>query len=307
MRLFLYFEDKQKLGVILVCYSVKLTKYFFQQLYLQNIIIKMDIIQAISLAVLQGLTEFLPISSSAHLILLPILLGWEDQGLAFDVAVHLGTLTAVVVYYRKDISKIITEWIGSFVGKEATDDSKLAWYVILGTIPVGLVGISMPDVVETTLRFPLVIATSTIVFALLLWYSERQAIETRSTVTLKIAIIIGLFQALALIPGTSRSGITITAGLLMGLKRNYAARFSFLLSIPVIALAGMLKGIDLYKESEPVMWDMMIVGAVLSAIVAYISIGWFLKLLDKIGMMPFVYYRIALGIFLAVVFFGQLQ
>jgi undecaprenyl-diphosphatase len=267
----------------------------------------MDIIQAISLAILQGLTEFLPISSSAHLILLPILLGWEDQGLAFDVAVHIGTLSAVVAFYRKDISQIIKAWFFSIIGKGVTDDSKLAWYIVLGTIPVGLVGISLSDTVETTLRFPIVIAAATIIFAILLWYAERESTETRATVTLKVAIIVGLFQAIALIPGTSRSGITITAGLLMGLKREYAARFSFLLSVPVIALAGMLKGLDLYKSSEPLMLNYMILGAVISSAVAYFTISWFLKLLDKVGMMPFVYYRLVLGIFLTFVFFGQLQ
>ncbi|MCF6203875.1 MAG: undecaprenyl-diphosphate phosphatase [Methylococcaceae bacterium] len=267
----------------------------------------MDIIQAVSLAILQGLTEFLPISSSAHLILLPILLGWEDQGLAFDVAVHIGTLSAVVAFYRKDISKIIKAWFFSVIGKGVTDDSKLAWYIVLGTIPVGLVGISLSDTVETTLRFPIVIAAATIIFAILLWYAEKESTETRATITLKVAIIVGLFQAIALIPGTSRSGITITAGLLMGLKREYAARFSFLLSVPVIALAGMLKALDLYKSSEPLMLNYMILGAVISSAVAYFSIAWFLKLLDKVGMMPFVYYRLVLGIFLTFVFFGQLQ
>ncbi len=267
----------------------------------------MDIIQAISLAILQGLTEFLPISSSAHLILLPILLGWEDQGLAFDVAVHIGTLSAVVAFYRKDISKIIKAWFFSIIGKGVSEASKLAWYIVIGTIPVGLVGISLSDTVETTLRFPIVIAAATIIFAILLWYSEREATETRATVTLKVAIIVGLFQAIALIPGTSRSGITITAGLLMGLKREYAARFSFLLSVPVIALAGMLKGLDLYQSSEPVMLNYMVLGAVISSAVAYFSISWFLKLLDKVGLMPFVYYRLILGIFLTLVFFGQLQ
>lgn len=265
----------------------------------------MDIFQAVALALLQGLTEFLPVSSSAHLILLPALLGWEDQGLAFDVAVHVGTLMAVVAYYRKDIYQIITAWIGSLTGKGSTDDSRLAWYVVLGTIPVGLVGISMPDVVETVLRSPLVIGASTIVFALFLWFAEKQAKEERSTITLKDAVVIGLFQAIALIPGTSRSGITITAGLLTGLKRKQAARFSFLLSIPVIALAGMVKGLDLYKAADPVSWDLISIGVVWSAIVAYLSIGWFLKFLDKVGMMPFVYYRLILGVVLFGIFAGQ--
>jgi len=262
----------------------------------------MDIIQAISLALLQGLTEFLPVSSSAHLILLPVLAGWEDQGLAFDVAVHVGTLTAVVAFYRKDIAKIIVAWSRSVIGKGVTDDAKLAWYVVLGTIPVGLVGITLPEVVETVLRSPLVIAGSTIVFAFLLWFAEKQAKEERTTITLLDAVIIGLFQAIALIPGTSRSGITITAGLMTGLRREHAARFSFLLSIPVIALAGMVKGLELYKSAIPVQWDMISIGVCLSAVMAYLSIGWFLKLLDKIGMMPFVFYRLILGIFLFAIF-----
>lgn len=265
----------------------------------------MDIFQAIALAVLQGLTEFLPISSSAHLILLPVLVGWEDQGLAFDVAVHVGTLMAVVAFYRKDLMQIIGAWMRSITGKGVTDNSKLAWYVILGTIPVGIVGITMPNTIEIALRSPLVIAGSTILFALLLWYAEKRATENRSTISLFDAVIIGLFQAVALIPGTSRSGITITAGLMTGLKRKYAARFSFLLSIPVITLAGMVKGLELYKASEPVQWNLIFIGAALSAVVAYLSIAWFLKLLDKIGMMPFVYYRFVLGIFLFAVFFGK--
>jgi len=265
----------------------------------------MDIIQAISLAVLQGLTEFLPVSSSAHLILLPVLVGWQDQGLAFDVSVHVGTLTAVVAFYRKDVAQIIMAWSRSVVGKGMTDDAKLAWYVVLGTIPVGLVGITLPDVIETVLRSPLVIAAATIVFAFLLWFAEKRAPEQRTTITLLDAVVIGLFQAVALIPGTSRSGITITAGLLTGLKREYAARFSFLLSIPVIALAGMVKGLELYKTADPVQWDMILIGVSVSAVMAYLSIGWFLKLLDKIGMMPFVYYRLILGVFLFAVFLGQ--
>ncbi len=262
----------------------------------------MDIFQAIALAFIQGLTEFLPISSSAHLILLPVLMGWEDQGLAFDVAVHVGTLTAVVAYYRKDLRQIIKAWTGSVIGKGMTEDAKLAWYVVLGTIPVGLVGISLSDHVVTILRSPLVIASSTIAFAFLLWFSEKTAKEQRSTVTLQDAVIIGMFQALALIPGTSRSGITITAALMTGLKRKYAARFSFLLSIPAIALPGILKGLELYQSAQPVMWDLILIGVFLSAIVAYLSIGIFLKLLEKVGMIPFVFYRLILGVFLFTIF-----
>ncbi len=265
----------------------------------------MDIVQALALAVLQGLTEFLPISSSAHLILLPVLLGWEDQGLAFDVAVHIGTLTAVLAFYRRDIMNMTRAWLTSISGGGASDDSRLFWYVGFGTIPVGLVGILISEQVEILLRSPLVIAAATIVFALLLWFASRMAKEQRKTIILIDVIVVGLFQALALIPGTSRSGITITAGLLTGLERESAARFSFLLSIPVIALAGMLKAIELLQAQVSVDWGLMGIGAVVSAIVAYLSIGWFLRLLDKIGLMPFVWYRLLLGVFLIVVFGGQ--
>lgn len=262
----------------------------------------MNIFQAITLSLLQGLTEFLPISSSAHLILLPVLLGWEDQGLAFDVAVHVGTLTAVIAFYYKDIAQITKAWSGSIVGKGMTDNAALGWYVLVGTIPVGLVGVCLPEGVLANLRSPLVIAAATIFFAVLLGFAEKKAKENRMTIILMDAVIIGLFQAIALIPGTSRSGITITAGLLTGLKREQAARFSFLLAIPVITLAGIVKGLELFKTAEPVMWDLILTGATLSAIVAYVSIGWFLKLLEKIGMMPFVLYRLVLGIFLFAVF-----
>jgi len=265
----------------------------------------MDIIQAVTLAILQGLTEFLPISSSAHLILVPVVSGWEDQGLAFDVAVHVGTLAAVIAFYRKDLNVILTDGVAFLAGKELTENAKLVGYVGLGTIPVGLVGIIMPDTAKLALRSPLVIAAATVVFALLLWFAEKRASEQRTTVTWLDALVVGVFQAIALIPGTSRSGITITGGLLTGLRREYAARFSFLLSIPVIALAGLLKAFELWQGSAEVMWGFMIVGAVISGVIAYLTIGWFLKLLDKVGMMPFVFYRLILGIVLVTVFFGQ--
>ncbi|HIG07926.1 MAG TPA: undecaprenyl-diphosphate phosphatase [Methylococcaceae bacterium] len=262
----------------------------------------MDFIQAFALAFLQGLTEFLPVSSSAHLILMPVIFGWEDQGQAFDVAVHIGTLFAVVSFYRKDIVSLVGAWLASVTKKQNSEESRLAWAVILATIPVGLVGISISEDADQLLRSPVVIAVATIVFAVLLGWSSRQATETRVAVTLKDALIVGSFQALALIPGTSRSGITITAGLLLGLTRNQAARFSFLLSIPVIVLAGLLKSLELYHSSAPVVWEFMLVGVVVSALVAYLSIGWFLTFLEKVGVMPFIWYRLILGIVLLVVF-----
>jgi len=262
----------------------------------------MDFMQAFALAFLQGLTEFLPVSSSAHLILLPVIFDWDDQGQAFDVAVHIGTLFAVVSFYRKDIVSLVDAWFVSVMKKQNSQESRLAWAVILGTIPVGLVGISISEQVEQLLRSPVVIAFATIIFAVLLGWSSRQATERRVSVTLKDALIVGSFQALALIPGTSRSGITITAGLLLGLTRHQAARFSFLLSIPVIVLAGLLKSLELYYSSVPVVWEFMLVGVVVSALVAYLSIRWFLIFLEKVGVMPFIWYRIILGMVLLAVF-----
>lgn len=260
----------------------------------------MDFIQVFALALLQGLTEFLPISSSAHLILLPIIANWQDQGLAFDVAVHVGTLTAVVFYFRSTLKKLTADWIKSVATQQNIGDSRLAWAVLFGTIPVGLAGLLLGDWIETALRSPLVIAATTIVFGLLLGYADWQGKRVRSEHHLnwQDILFIGIAQAVALIPGTSRSGITITAGLILGLTREAAARFSFLLSIPVILLAGGLKTIELVQSSLRIDWAALVSGALFSAISAYICIFLFLKMLDRIGMWPFVIYRLVLGGFL---------
>lgn len=263
----------------------------------------MDLIQIVILALVQGLTEFLPISSSAHLIMVPILSDWNDQGLAFDVAVHAGTLIAVVTYFRKEISKMFIEWCGSFQG-EHTEDSKLAWAVLLATIPVGLAGLLFKDFIGEYLRSPLVIATTTVVFGLLLWVADKKGKMSRDEHQMhrKDVLLIGLAQAIALIPGTSRSGITITAALLMGLNRQAAARFSFLLSIPVILLAGGAETLDYLKVASANDARDLLIGAMISALSAYACIHYFLKLLARIGMMPFVVYRLVLGLALFAIF-----
>ena len=260
----------------------------------------MDLEQILGLGLLQGLTEFLPISSSAHLILLPLLLGWEDQGLAFDIAVHVGTLIAVVSYFRKDIRKLIVGWFTSIVNQQQTQESRLAWMVIIGTIPVGLVGLFAGDLIEIYLRSPVIIALSTILFALLLWWSDVKGPRSKDeyAITIRAAVIIGLYQVLALIPGTSRSGITMTAGLILGLTREAAARFSFLLSVPLIFLAGSLKSLELINSSIAIDWFSIAVGVVVSALSAFACIALFLRMLEKIGMLPFVIYRLFLGAFL---------
>lgn len=264
----------------------------------------MDLFHIIVLAVLQGLTEFLPISSSAHLILVPVLTGWPDQGLAFDVSVHVGTLSAVVWYFRRELVTMARDWGLSLARRETVGESRLAWGVLLGTIPVGLVGLLFKDVIETTLRSPLVIAWATIGFGLLLWWADARGKQLRDEhrVSWRDVAVIGLAQAVALIPGTSRSGITMTAGLMMGLSRTGAARFSFLLSIPVIVLAGLLEAKDLLEAAGPVDWRSLILGALLSGVSAYVCIVLFLKALTRMGMTPFVIYRLLLGGFLLVQF-----
>ena len=259
----------------------------------------MDILQIITLAVLQGLTEFLPISSSAHLILVPqIVSGWQDQGLAFDVAVHVGTLSAVVLYFRRDLTPMAQDWVRSLATRQQTANSRLAWAVLLGTIPVGLAGLLLKDLVETQFRSPVVIAAATILFGLVLWWADVKGKRTREehSITWLDVLFIGCAQALALIPGTSRSGATMTAGLIMGLTRQAAARFSFLLSIPVITLSGLLVAKDLIEQSAEVDWWAMVIGTALAAMTAYLCIHYFLKLLDRIGMLPFVIYRLVLGV-----------
>ncbi|MDX1443800.1 MAG: undecaprenyl-diphosphate phosphatase, partial [Gammaproteobacteria bacterium] len=179
----------------------------------------MDFLQTIILAIIQGLTEFLPISSSAHLILVPVLTGWSDQGLAFDVAVHVGSLAAVMLYFRRDIVNVTVAGLRSLKTRRVEGDARLAWAIVLGTIPVGLAGLLFADFIEANLRSALVIATTTIVFGLLLWVADRHGATGRNEHQLRWVdiLVIGVAQALALIPGTSRSGITMTAGLLMGL------------------------------------------------------------------------------------------
>ncbi|MCF2950035.1 undecaprenyl-diphosphate phosphatase [Paraglaciecola aquimarina] len=265
----------------------------------------MTLFEIIILAIIQGLTEFLPISSSAHLILPAEVLGWNNQGMAFDVAVHLGSLLAVMIYFRQDIWRLTLAWLSKGLSSKQSQDSKLAWWVILATIPAVLFGFLFKDLIEEYGRSALVIATTTIVFGLLLWYADKKATLAKNIthITWKNALVIGLAQAVAIIPGTSRSGITMTAGLFLGLDRESAARFSFLLSIPVILGAGTLATFDLLKVSEAVDWNALLFGAVFSFVSAYACIYLFLAWISKIGMLPFVIYRLALGTLLLLFIF----
>jgi len=262
----------------------------------------MELWHIIVLAVIQGLTEFLPISSSAHLILPSQVFGWPDQGLAFDVAVHVGTLAAVVWYFRSEVCRLTVAWAGDTVRGRVGQDSGLAWAVIAGTVPAGLAGLLLNDFIETSLRSGLVIAVSTIGFGLVLWWSDAVGRRNRDlpALTMKDAVIIGVAQALALIPGTSRSGITITAALFLGFGREAAARFSFLLSIPLILAAGLLKTLELAEQGGATDWAAIALGAALSFVSAVVCIHLFLKFLEQLGLMPFVIYRLVLGLMLLV-------
>lgn len=264
----------------------------------------MEFIQIVLLALVQGITEFLPISSSAHLILPKELLGWPDQGLAFDVAVHVGSLTAVVIYFFRDLVELAQQWCRSLITGKQTDTSRLGWMIILATIPTGLAGLLFNDVVETYLRSMAVIMVTTVVFGLYLGYSDWRGRQdlTLAQMTMGMAVIIGLSQAVALIPGTSRSGITMATALLLGLHRKDAARFSFLLSIPIILLSGLYEGVGLLSLEQSArdnLWRDLLLGAVLAGISAYLCIHFFLQFIQRIGMLPFVIYRLALGLMLA--------
>jgi undecaprenyl-diphosphatase len=262
-----------------------------------------DASQITLLALIQGLTEFLPISSSGHLILSPYLFGYTDQGLAFDVAVHFGTLFAVVTYFRRDIVSIALAWLGSLGRRQqVTHEALLGWGIIIGTLPVVLAGLLLKGFVESELRAPWVIAASTIAFGLLLGWVDLRARRERplARLTLKDALLIGCCQAIALIPGTSRSGITMTAGLMLGLTREAASRFSFLLAIPAVLASTLLVSRDLVVAQAAVDWGALLMGVVLSALAAFAAIHYFLRFIERIGMWPFVVYRLFLGLVILV-------
>ncbi|PAV26878.1 undecaprenyl-diphosphatase [Tamilnaduibacter salinus] len=257
----------------------------------------MDAIQALILGLLQGITEFLPISSSAHLILVPVLTGWADQGVAFDLAVHLGTLLAVVLYFRQDVTAVTRDGVLSLIRRETVGQSRLAWGLVIGTIPAGLAGLLLLDLIDTTLRSVAVIATTTLVFGLLLGLADRFGARRRSVdeITLADAFWIGIGQAFALVPGTSRSGVTMTVGLMLGLTREAASRFSFLLAIPIIVLAGAVKLVEAFQSAVTPDWSAFLLGSAVSFLMAITTIHFFLKWLNAVGFWPYVVYRILLA------------
>jgi undecaprenyl-diphosphatase len=261
-----------------------------------------DYLQLIVLALIQGITEFLPISSSAHLILPAQLFGWTDQGLAFDIAVHVGSLAAVMLYFRRDLAGYAVSATAVVTTRRLDARAWELARIAVASLPVALAGLLGKDLVEHQLRSVLVIAAATIGFGLLLGYADTRHGE-RETVSWRDALVIGFMQVLALIPGTSRSGITITAALLLGLSRVSAARFSFLLSIPTIGGAGLLLTADLLGSADDVDWAVLATGSVLSGLAAYTCISAFIALVERTGMLPYVIYRLLLGAALLGIFY----
>ena len=257
----------------------------------------MGMMQLIVLAVVQGLTEFLPISSSGHLVLLPSIFGWTDQGLSFDVAVHFGSLIAVCLFFRHDIAAVLRGIRAIVTGDAKADDARMAWYLGFGTVPAALAGLLFASWIAANLRHPIVVVVTLAGYGILMALADRYASSERNITDVRFrdALIIGFAQALALIPGTSRSGITITTGRILGFARQDAARFSFLLSVPVILLAAMYQAVIMITGDVPVAWDNLALAVLISAIVAYISIEFFMRVVSAIGLLPFAIYRILLA------------
>jgi undecaprenyl-diphosphatase len=257
-------------------------------------------IQAVILGVVQGLTEFLPVSSSGHLILVPYFLHWPDQGLDFDVAVNTGTLLAVLAYFHRDLRDLI---VGFFTGAPRSRDGEfaprpMAWAILVGTIPAGIAGLLAKHWIETHLRNPGVIAATTFFYGILLFLADRfgRKVRTVGEVTLLDGLVVGCAQALALVPGTSRSGVTITAALLLGFMRPSAARFSFLLAVPISVLAALKSGKDLMDAGAgSAQLVPMAIGVVVSAVVGYAVIAWLLAWLRRRDLTVFVVYRMVLA------------
>ncbi len=260
-------------------------------------------LQAITLGISQGLTEFLPVSSTAHTLVVSRLLGWPDPGAAFTAVTQVGTELAVVIYFRNDIARILRAWFSSLtrVEQRSNPDAKMGWYVIIGTIPIGVAGLAFKSSIETTARNLWLVAGSLIVMGILLGLADRFAKHTKSEVDLntKNAILFGLGQALALIPGVSRSGATITAGLAMGFRRDVAARYSFLLAIPAVFASAALTAGDIASD-DFVNWPATIVATIVAFVVGYFVIAGLMRYLQTRTFLPFVIYRIGLGSLLLV-------
>jgi undecaprenyl-diphosphatase len=257
--------------------------------------------EAVVLGMVQGLTEFLPISSSAHLRIVGEAFGWSDPGAAFTAITQIGTEAAVLLYFRRDIARIITAWFGSLAGRRKDDpDARMGWLIIIGSIPIVILGLLFKDQIETTLRDLRIVATALIVFSLILYWADRVGAKWRELpdLTVRHGIVYGLAQAMALIPGVSRSGGTITAGLFLGYSRSAAARYSFLLAIPAVLGSGLYEAYGALRgdvAGQQVAWGPTILATVLAFGVGLVVIAWLLRYLARGSFTPFVVYRIALG------------
>lgn len=263
--------------------------------------------QAIILGIIQGLTEFLPVSSSGHLIIIPHIFHWSDQGLFFDVWLHLGTLLAVLFYFRTDLKQIILSFLKP--NKRNYPWRKFGFYLIIATIPAGIFGILSNDRIATVLRNTTVVSFSLIFWAVILWlaenYSEKYSSHKTELVKINFwqVLAVGFWQVIALIPGTSRSGITATGGMLVGLNKRLALRFSFLLSIPIIAAAGLFSFLEMTLKASQLLinWNFILTGFLSSFVSGYLAIIILMKVVEKWGFKPFVVYRIILA--LIIIFF----
>ena len=261
----------------------------------------MEALHAFLLAVVQGVTEFLPISSSAHLVLLPIIMDWQDQGLVIDVAAHLGSLLAVLFYFRDDLGKLLGQVLApAGPPGENSEEKNLAWLLLWATVPILVVALFFHAHVVQYSRNAIVIALASIFFGLLLWLADWRGKHTRETrqLTTTDALLIGLAQVCALVPGASRSGVTMTAAMWLGLTRVEAARFSFLLAIPTIFAASVFGGYQAALEAAAIRWSFGFGVLACSAAVTFFCIHWFIKFVNRVGMLPFVLYRVLLGIVL---------
>lgn len=260
----------------------------------------MTLLQIAVLAIVQGLTEFLPVSSSAHLILAGRLFDWPDEGLEMDVAVHVGTLLAVLIYFRHELLGLVRAWGAPPDDAVTLQRRRLGIGLLVGTVPVVVVGAVFYDLIAAHLRSVMVIAVATLVFGFALLLADRLCPRYRDLREMRLshAVWIGLAQVLALIPGTSRAGATLTMGRILGFTPDAAARFSFLLSIPVIAAAGLRGGWELLSAGPGVAWLSFFVAVVFAALAGWFCIAAFLALLARVGLLPFILYRFALGLIL---------
>lgn len=259
--------------------------------------------EAVVLGVLQGLTEFLPISSSAHLLIASQLFGWGDPGAAFTAVTQIGTETAVILFFRKDIGRIISAWARSLVRPELRSgvDARMGWYVILGTIPIGVLGFLFADQIETVARNLWLVASMLILFGVLLGVADALGSRTKTfdDLTIRDGLLFGLAQSLALIPGVSRSGATITGGLAMGYTRATAARYAFLLAIPAVLASGLFEALKIGDQSNAA-WGPTILATVIAFVIGYAVIAWLMHWLSTRSYLPFVVYRIVLGLLVIV-------